>query len=82
MKEYDDTWNYYLYGYRFMTFLHETYGEDIFRNILTDASESVDEFEGMVSSKDMIPIIKKNTADTVFEDFAKWLSKNQERFNK
>ena len=36
--------------------------------------------EEMISSTDLIPIIKKNTSDTVFEEFATWLSKNQERF--
>lgn len=75
LKEYDDGWNYYLYGYRFMTFLYETYGEDIFRNILTDATESAGAFNDMVESEELIPIIKKNTSDTVFEEFATWLSK-------
>lgn len=80
LKEYDDTWNYYLYGYRFVTFLHETYGEDVFLNILSDATGNAGEYDVMISNADVIPIIKENTSDAVFEEFAKWLSANQDRF--
>lgn len=81
LMEYEDNWNHYLYGYRFMTFLYEVYGEEVFRNILEDSTASAGEFDISISGEAVVPIIKKNTSDTVFEEFAQWLSKNQERFN-
>ncbi len=78
-EEFEDGWENYLYGYRFVTFLYEEYGEDVFRDILKDATlnppEGVDHFE----NKDAIPYIKKNTSDDVFIKFADWLEENKER---
>jgi len=75
LMEYEDNWNHYLYGYRFMTFLYEVYGEEVFRNILEDSTASAGEFDISISGEAVVPIIKKNTSDTVFEEFATWLSK-------
>lgn len=80
LAEKEDNWESYLYGYRFMTFLYETYGEDIFRNILKDASQGGNGSLSL-SREETAKYVKKNTADTVFEDFAVWLEKNEARFN-
>ena len=78
--EKEDNWENYLYGYRFLTYLFETYGENIYKDILNDVSpESVVYFS--MSSQEMVPYIKKHTAETVFEDFAVWLNENTSRFN-
>lgn len=79
-EEVDDNWEKYLYGYRFVTYLFEAYGEDIYRNILLDASQTF-KMNTSITEEMMIPVIKRNTCDTVFEDFAKWLSKNEDRFD-
>ncbi len=79
LAEHEDKWDDYLYGYRFMTYLFETYGDDIFRKMLTDANTRT-EISYTLSSSDLISIIKTNTSEDVFKDFAKWLSK-QDRFN-
>lgn len=74
----EDDWEEYLYGYRFMTFIFETYGEDIFKNIL--ATANVSNYNMGIDAENMAPIVKKHTSETVFEDFADWLSKNKRRF--
>lgn len=71
-------WEEYKYGYRFMTFLFENYGENIFKDILETAN-NVSE-NAFVSAADMAPIVKQHTSETVFEDFAVWLKKNRSRF--
>ena len=70
-----------MYGFRFVTYLYETYGEEIFINILEDASP--DELLSVVSltAAESVPFVKMNTSDTVFEDFAVWLEQNDARFN-
>ena len=79
-EEFEDGWENYLYGYRFMTFLYEEYGEEVFHNILKDATlnppEGVDHFE----NKDAIPYIKKHTSEDVFIKYGDWLEENKEMF--
>ena len=79
-EETEDNWEKYLYGYRFVTYLFEAYGEDVYRNILFDASQSY-KMNTNITEEMMVPVIKRNTSDTVFEDFAVWLSKNEDRFD-
>lgn len=74
----DPDWEEYQYGYRFMTYLFEEYGENIFRDILDTASKSTN--DSFVDTANMPPHIKKHTSETVFEDFAEWLAKNQSKF--
>lgn len=74
----DPDWEEYLYGYRFMTFLFETYGENIFKDILETANEKTN--NASIPAADMVPIVKQNTSETVFEDFADWLKKNSKKF--
>lgn len=79
--EKEDNWQNYLYGFRFMTYLYETYGEDIFINILEDASPESSMSVLCLKPEEVVPYVKANTSDTVFEDFAEWLSKNESKFN-
>lgn len=74
--EKEDDWENYLYGYRFFTYLFETYGDDIFVKILNDASPQGSIVDPAISDAEAVPFIKANTADTVFEDFAVWLAAN------
>lgn len=80
LAEYEDGWNYYLYGYRFVTFLFETYGNDVYLNILNDATESVSEGYFTIEKEELPPIIKANTSEDVFVRFAEWLQQNKDRF--
>ena len=77
----EDNWEDYLYGFRFITYLYETYGEDIFVKILKDASPQDTIAYAGLSAKEVVAYIKGNTSDTVFEDFAVWLEKNKSRFS-
>lgn len=79
--EKEDNWENYLYGFRFVTYLYETYGEEIFINILEDASPDEALSVLYLSAAEAVPYIKMNTSDAVFEDFAEWLAKNEARFN-
>lgn len=79
--EKEDNWEDYLYGYRFVTYLYETYGEDIYIKILDDASPDNSMSVLSLSAAEVVPYIKMNTSETVFEDFAEWLAANQSRFN-
>lgn len=75
-----DNWEVYLYGYRFMHFLFEAYGEDIFRTLLADANVEFKEYYDMITNETLVPVIKRNTEEEVFVKFADWLSQNKDRF--
>lgn len=81
IAEKKENWENYLYGFRFITYLYENYGEDVYINILKDASpkDSISIVE--ISPKAAANYVKKHTSDKVFEDFAEWLDKNQSRFD-
>lgn len=79
-SEKEDDFENYLYGFRFFTYLFETYGDDIFKDILTDASPDESIWYVALSDAEVVPYIKKHTSETVFEDFANWLAANQKRF--
>lgn len=79
--EKEDNWENYLYGFRFVTYLYETYGEEIFINILEDASPDESLSVVYLTAAETVPFVKMNTSDTVFEDFAVWLEQNDARFN-
>lgn len=81
LEDKEDGWEDYLYGYRFMTFLTETYGEDIFRVILTDASMDAGQWEYSYEGEKVIPYIKANTSEDVFVEFANWLEENKDRID-
>ena len=71
----------YQYGFRFVLYLSETYGEDIYYKIMNEAEKRDlqcswnpdNEKEDKARNSDMlIEIIKSQTSEDVFEDFAKW----------
>ena len=75
----------YQYGIRFMTFLTDKYGDDIFFRIVDAATAdgfnpSYDYYDKEASidedTEHLKKIIKSQTSDDVFEDFAKWYKKN------
>ncbi len=71
----------YQYGFRFVLYLSETYGEDIYYKIM-DAAEKSEfksswnqdtEKEDKARNSDiLIEVIKSQTSEDVFEDFADW----------
>lgn len=79
--EKEENWENYLYGFRFVTYLYETYGDEIFINILDDASPDDSMSVVSLTAAESVPFVKMNTSDTVFEDFAVWLEKNAARFS-
>ncbi len=78
--EKEDNWENYLYGYRFMTYLYENYGDEIFIKILDSASPDASVSVASITAAEAVPYIKANTSDTVFEDFAVWLEQNAAKF--
>lgn len=79
-EEPEDGWDNYLYGYRFMHFLMENYGEDIYREILAEALEMVPEGDNAISREASAVCVKTCTSQTVFEEFGDWMQKNKARF--
>lgn len=80
LEEPEDGWDNYLYGYRFMHFLMENYGEDIYRKILAEALVILPEGENQISREESAVCVKKLTSPKVFEEFADWMKVNKERF--
>lgn len=81
IAEKEDNWENYLYGFRFITYLYENYGEDVYINILKDASPEDSMSIVEITPKAAANYVKKHTSDKVFEDFAEWLDKNRSRFD-
>jgi len=83
LKEREDNWECYIYGYRLLTYLNEVYGDDIFIRLL----ENAEEYSGMNYGDDSLnyegmsaKVLKETTCETVFEDFAMWIEANEYRF--
>ncbi len=75
----------YQYGFRFITFLYETYGEDIYADILAEATkmnfssgydENNKETSIKANSKQLLKIIKSVTTKNVLSDFIQWYNDN------
>lgn len=72
----------YHYGYRFVTFIYQTYGPDVMNKIISDATASG--FDDSYSDNPFIEeknemmkkIIKRNTSEDVFEKFSVWVKNN------
>lgn len=79
MEEKADGWENYLYGYRFLTFLSEEYGEQVYLDILYEVTKDANEGEGGIDADKVIPYIKAHTSEDVFVEFANWLEENKER---
>lgn len=62
----------YQYGFRFVCFLYDEYGDDVIKNIGEVASKTkYDDYETDPSI--LIEIIKKGTSEDVYERFGEWL---------
>ena len=60
----------YAYGFRFIHFLRETYGEDVVKKL----SETAAKYGfGELDTDKIIKILKEATSEDVFERFGKWL---------
>ncbi len=75
----------YQYGFRFITFLYETYGEDIYADILAEATkmnfssgydENNKETSIKANSQQLLKIIKSVTTKNVLSDFIQWYNDN------
>ena len=77
--EHDDTYEQtYQYGFRFVCFLYEEYGEDVVKNISEIASKTkYDDYD--IDPSILMGIIKMGTSDDVFERFGKWLPEAWEK---
>ena len=78
----------YQYGFRFVSFLYDEYGDDALPNIMKAATEqgfagdtySSTESKLLADDNEQIKgIIKENTSDDVFERFTKWYKSDWKR---
>ena len=77
VREWPTTEPHYYYGYWFVTYLFETYGDDIYRKIHAEATSRLNGMSSL-SAKEMVPVLKELTAETVFEDFGAWFGEKAE----
>lgn len=74
-EDYDIEQLNYQYGFRFVCFLYDEYGDDVIKNIGEVASKTkYDAYQTDPSI--LIEIIKKGTSEDVYERFGKWLPEN------
>lgn len=71
VREWPTTEPHYYYGYWFITYLFETYGDDIYRNIHAEATSRLNGMSSL-SKEEMVPVLKEIVSETVFEDFGAW----------
>ncbi|MBQ8800364.1 MAG: hypothetical protein IJZ55_12470 [Lachnospiraceae bacterium] len=71
VKDVIDDYN-YVYGYWFITYLMENYGDDIYHKLLAAANAEADMYQGEMTKEEMVPIVKSVTSETVFEEFGAW----------
>ena len=70
----------YEFGFRFMTYLYETYGKEFFKDYLENVSKSDPKVFDEISSNTSLETLKTFTSDSVLKDFVGWLDNNEERF--
>ncbi len=75
-EEHDGRQNEYQYGVRFMTFLIETYGIGIVKDLGEAAKLVENPYEDCEA---LVWIIKRCTSPEVFSDFAKWYKENWQK---
>lgn len=73
LQDYGDKWENYIYGYHFITYLCETYGEDIYLDIFAEATKRAGDEAVMYTGSLLTDLIKEMTTKTVFTDFAEWI---------
>ena len=75
----------YHYGFRFVTFIYQTYGPDVMNKIISDATASgfdvsysggPDNRFSEAKNEELKKIIKRNTSEDVFEKFSVWVKNN------
>jgi len=71
-------WDAYMAGFRFVYFLEEKYGDDILPKIFRKAGELYP--DGGCGNSELIDIIKSQTSQYVFQEFAKWYENNRQIF--
>lgn len=85
---YDEKDTNYQYGFRFVLYLSETYGEDIYYKIMAAAEKSdfecfwhsdTEKEDKARNSDILIEVIKSQTSETVFEDFADWYANDWDK---
>lgn len=81
----------YHYGFRFLTYLTETYGDDIYLKIMKEAGnrnfsayvyqeEGTEEYNNFIRNNELLKdVIKSQTSEDVFADFAAWDAANWSR---
>ena len=82
-EKYKDTDRVYPYGFAFVTYLHETYGEKAFVNLFSMGKKMIKQEKkknhstnDFLSGKGCAKLLKKKYSKTIFKDFAKWLNNN------
>lgn len=84
IRLYKDEGDYYNYGIRFVTFLFDTYGDDVFADLYdvlknTDYSDEIITYTDSSTlqnnkAEEIIPYLKEATSEDVFEQFVEWNS--------
>lgn len=78
----------YNYGFRFVTFLVDTYGVEVYQKILTEATNQnfqssyrpdYEEADKADNTRMLVSIIKSQTSENVFEKFSEWYQNNWSR---
>lgn len=82
LNDFEDGWDAYLYGYRFVTYLKMTYGNDAFAKLLKVANtyEYDREYTDQLTNASSAKALKKAFGDNVFKEFGKWYTENPELF--
>ena len=71
----------YEFGFRFVTYLYETYGKEFFIDYLKDVSVDDPDVYDLVPPVKSLETIKEHTSGSVLKEFVGWLDKNEERFS-
>ncbi|MBO7426989.1 MAG: hypothetical protein J6U23_15095 [Clostridiales bacterium] len=71
----------YEFGFRFVTYLYETYGKEFFIDYLKDVSVDDPDVYDLVPPIKSLEALKDHTSGSVLKDFVGWLDKNEERFS-
>ncbi len=70
----------YCYGYRLFHYLFDTYGDEIFKDILNEGNLQ-NPSNGNMDAQLTLDCIKAVTSENVMTDFANWLSQNGDKFD-
>lgn len=79
-SDFEDDFDNYLLGFRFLHFLNAEYGGDIFNTILKTATDNADLYEMFLSNEKAMGYVKDCTGEDVFVRFAEWYSENRGTF--